>query len=146
MRKIFFALSFLAFALILAGCKSNFNDNSRTVTIDGQKFNLQIAKTEQQRETGLMNQKNLEENSGMLFLFDQKTTQTFWMKNTLVPLQILFIDGCRVVDIQEMTVENDPSYPKNSYTSRSSVDKVIELNSKTVPDNIAGQSIQELCN
>jgi len=67
------------------------------------------------------------------------------MKNTLIPLQIIFIDECRIVDIQEMAVEKDPLNPVNRYTSKLPVDKAIELYSGSVPNDLR-QTIQELCN
>lgn len=119
--------------------------NPKTVTIDNQEFSLEIAQNQQEREVGLMDRKILPPNQGMLFLFDQKEIQSFWMKNTLIPLQIIFVDGCKIVDIQEMAVEKDPANPKIHYLSKFPVDKVIELNSESVPINIVGQEIQELC-
>ncbi len=140
--KIFLVL---LFGLILAGCRSNFNDNSKKVTIDGREFHLEVAKTDQEREKGLMDRTTLAGDSGMLFLFGQKSIQNFWMKNTLIPLQIIFIDECRIVDIQEMAVEKDPLNPVNRYTSKLPVDKAIELYSGSVPNDLR-QTIQELCN
>lgn len=67
------------------------------------------------------------------------------MKNTYIPLQIIFIDGCTVVDIQEMTVEKNPANPEKLYRSKHPADKVIELNSQSVSEKIIGLKINELC-
>ncbi len=51
---------------------------------------LQVAKTEDQRERGLMGVTKLSPHTGMLFVFDQDAPVEFWMKNTLVPLDMVF--------------------------------------------------------
>ncbi|HET8541823.1 MAG TPA: DUF192 domain-containing protein [Anaeromyxobacter sp.] len=53
---------------------------------------VEIARTEPERRQGLMNRASLPETAGMLFLFDRTSVHTFWMKNTLIPLDIIFID------------------------------------------------------
>jgi len=142
--KYFLFLAIACFSLILAGCKANFNNDLKAVTLGGSKFNLEVAETSDELETGLMDRKQLGKDSGMLFVFEKKEVQDFWMKNTLIPLQIIFIDGCKIVDIQEMAVEKNPANPVNHYTSKSPADKAVELNSESVPNDLR-QTIQELC-
>jgi uncharacterized membrane protein (UPF0127 family) len=60
-------------------------------------FNVRIANNDQTREKGLMGVKNLPEDQGMLFVFDDMTSAQFWMKDTLIPLDMVFIDGKGVV-------------------------------------------------
>ena len=54
-------------------------------------INLEIAKTEKQRRTGLMHRDKLVKNSGMLFVFEQENVQRVWMKDTLISLDVIFI-------------------------------------------------------
>jgi hypothetical protein len=52
---------------------------------------LQVANTEEQRETGLMSVTDLPVHTGMVFVFDQDSPVEFWMKDTLVPLDMVFV-------------------------------------------------------
>jgi hypothetical protein len=54
---------------------------------------LEIATTEQQREQGLMNRTHLAPHSGMLFVFPSDQPVSFWMKNTLISLDMVFVDA-----------------------------------------------------
>jgi uncharacterized membrane protein (UPF0127 family) len=67
----------------------------------------EIARTGAERAQGLMYRKELEDGSGMLFVFDRDEILSFWMKNTLIPLSIAYIasDG-RIVEIYDMEPGN----------------------------------------
>jgi uncharacterized protein len=56
-------------------------------------LHVQIAETAPAQETGLMNVKKMPDQVGMAFLFDPPTSTPFWMKDTLIPLDIAFWDG-----------------------------------------------------
>lgn len=56
------------------------------------KFSVEIARTFEQRARGLMFRKNMIQSHGMLFLFEQNQMVSMWMKNTFIPLDIIFID------------------------------------------------------
>lgn len=62
------------------------------IEIGDKEYNVKIAKTEEEREKGLQNIKELPEDEGMLFIFDNPQTVGFWMKDTLIPLDIIFIN------------------------------------------------------
>jgi uncharacterized membrane protein (UPF0127 family) len=63
----------------------------------------ELARTDRERETGLMFRTELEDGKGMLFIFEHDQVLSFWMKNTLIPLSIAYIayDGT-IVDIRDM--------------------------------------------
>ena len=125
----------------LVGCTTK----KMLVNISGKSYQLEIAQTPQERKAGLSGRKAIKNNSGMLFLFEKSETLSFWMKDTVIPLQIVFINGCTIVDIQEMAVEADPANPQKKYHSKSPADKAIELNPNTVSIDNIGTSIQDLC-
>ena len=75
---------------------SNFPQTTLTIiTPNGRQhlFNIWVADTDAHREQGLMMVKTLTPNTGMLFIFDQPERIQMWMKNTLIPLDMLFIDA-----------------------------------------------------
>lgn len=78
------------------------NDGAPKVCIKNKCFNVEIAQTQKEKEAGLMNRKYLDPDKGMLFLFKNEGIYNFWMKNTLIPLDIIWIDkNKKVVFIKE---------------------------------------------
>jgi hypothetical protein len=64
---------------------------------------VEVAKTPEERDRGLMGRKHLGKDEGMLFIFEAEDYHGFWMKDTLLPLSIAFIDrNGRIVGITDM--------------------------------------------
>ncbi len=101
----------------------------RVITARGEhKFQVWIAENEQSRAQGLMFIKELAANQGMLFLFDRPRFTSFWMKNTYLSLDIIFIDPAGLVvnvakDTTPLSIE--------SVESAAPVTAVLELNAGT---------------
>ncbi len=104
--------------LIVAGCASAQSrvPRGRVVFPDGSAVSVEIADTEPVRERGLMFRTALAPNEGMIFVFPQAGYYPFWMKNTLIPLDMLWLDARgRIVSIAASVppckADPCPSYP-----------------------------------
>jgi len=144
MKKLSYLITVLLLVLITFVILSQKPQKAKVV-LDNRDFYLVVSNSFAARQKGLANLKSLPHNEGMLFIFDNKEVQHFWMKDTYIPLQIIFIDGCEIIEIKEMAVETDPANPQKSYRSSSPADKAIELNSGSVDKDVIGTKINELC-
>jgi len=79
--------------------------------IDKILIKAEVASTQASQQLGLMYRKTMPEQSGMLFVFEQKAGHCFWMKNTLLPLSIAFIDDDgKIVNIEEMKPQTEENH------------------------------------
>lgn len=100
------------------------NDNKNLLN-----FKIAIADNYKKREQGLMNIKKLPEDHAMLFIFDNPQIAGFWMKNTLIPLDIIFVDQSnKIVNI----AKNNKPLSENLISSKYEIDKTIEVNAGIV--------------
>ena len=83
-------------------------------------FLIEVAKTQEEQAKGLMYRKSLEKTGGMLFVLDKPRTVNFWMKNMMMPLDMIFInENFKIVDIKHhaqpcpQSVSNCPFYSSN---------------------------------
>lgn len=95
----------VAFALSRGTNLLNFNlvggGNSQTVTIGKKTYGVTVAKTDAERQHGLSGKTNLAPGKGMLFIFPTKDKYGFWMNDMKFPIDIIYIDDKKVVDLVE---------------------------------------------
>jgi len=74
-----------------------------TISIKGQALTVELAATPAARTCGLSQREDLPQHQGMLFIFPETGPQTFWMKDTRIPLSIAFLDDSgKIINIQDM--------------------------------------------
>ena len=82
-------------------------------------FNVEVAKTIEERRIGLMYRKKLLNNEGMLFIFPREKIIQLWMKNTYIPLDVIFISENKViVDIKKNMEKLSETIVKSKVKSR----------------------------
>jgi uncharacterized protein len=94
----------------------------------GQTIMLEVARTSQEQSTGLMNRTELGKDRGMLFVFSPPRPVSFWMKNTLIPLDMIFVSNgvVKYIGAQALPCKQDPC-PTYGPDPRTDIDGVIEL-------------------
>jgi len=82
------------------------------IRVAGIEIQVEIADDDEERSRGLMYRESLPEDQGMLFVYTDERTLSFWMRNTLIPLDIAYIDReGRIVDIQHMEPQDAATHP-----------------------------------
>ncbi len=89
------------------------------------KINIEIADNDGERQQGLMNRSVMSNTQGMLFIFDVEEPQAFWMKNTILPLDIIYVNAkMEIVSI----AENTTPFSEQSIPSHFPAQYVVEVN------------------
>lgn len=115
-----------ALLLLLVGCESQTGSGLPTVPvrIGSKTFTLEVADSTQTRTYGLMRRDSMPDDHGMLFVFGRQEPLSFWMKNTRIPLDIIYVDAAgRVVSVKQMK-----PYDLNGTPSDGPAQYAIELN------------------
>ena len=107
-RRLQVLLALLAIAALPA-----FADTPMRTTvlkIGAHHIKVEVAQTDEQREKGLMFRKQLGRDDGMLFIFDEPAYHAMWMKNTLIPLSVAFLDAqgtiLNILDMEPQTLDS----------------------------------------
>jgi uncharacterized membrane protein (UPF0127 family) len=102
----------------LAGCASDSTES--WVEVGGQRYQVEVAKSLEERQRGLMFRDEMATNRGMVFVHEAETPQAYWMKNTRIPLDILYLDSKRRLVTQQRDVppcsagDRCPPYPSDA--------------------------------
>lgn len=107
---------------VLIACTS-----SQYIEIGDTKVSVEVPETPAEMARGLMHREYLAEDSGMLFVFDKEKKHSFWMKNTLIPLDMIFINSENTIaDI--LAAEPCKEDPCKSYIPKAEAKYVLEVN------------------
>ena len=125
------AVKSLLLALALLGSSALFAQNAPQLDLQRTMLNAgmyqitaQVAQTPQQREVGLMFRKEMPQQEGMIFIFEEPSQQCFWMKNTLLQLTAAFVaDDGTIVNLADMKPQTT-----DSHCSTKPVRYVLEMN------------------
>ncbi len=93
---------------------------------NGTTLTFEVARTVQEQEWGLSHRTSLPLNQGMLFVFPTPSIYTFWMKDTLIPLDIVWINHDQIVDSVTLQPQQGNDIPQ--YTPHVQADRVLEVN------------------
>lgn len=105
---------------------NNKESNLVDITIGDKKYKVEIADTPKKQEKGLMGRESLPEDQGMLFIYDEPQDLSYWMKNTLISLDIIFIDD----DMEVVSVKQGQPMSEEPITE-DDVQYVLEVNSNS---------------
>lgn len=117
-------MNIAAIPLFFFGLFSSEGFETAELSLSGRLYQVEIADEPHEQIRGLMGHDHLEDNHGMLFLYDEDRVVQFWMKNVLIPLDLIFLDNCgTVIQLHENAQPDDPSIIE----SMSPVRAVLEL-------------------
>lgn len=75
------------------------------------RIEAEVAATDQNRQTGLMQRKSMAPQHGMLFVFPQPNTYCMWMRNTLIPLSVAFLDDeGKIINVEDMQPQTEDNH------------------------------------
>lgn len=97
------------------------------IYLKGNKLNIEVAESDDERFRGLSGRESLCDNCGMLFNFETKERQNFVMRDMKFPLDIIFIDDDQIINIAS-NLAPEGHNPKNIYSSISDANQVLEVN------------------
>ena len=125
MKKNWWLIIILVVALIVT-FPYVFKKTKPQVIINDKTFNIELAKTSAELTKGLSNRDYLAPDAGMLFIFSKTDIWPFWMKDTRIPLDIIWIQNNKIVDITTLQPQNGDNIPE--YSPKEKANYVLEIN------------------
>jgi hypothetical protein len=126
MEKIFLILICLALILFFLTPRTDKNHQIK-IKINQSIIDAEVADNPLARYRGLSNRPDLCEKCGMLFVFPIKVTQIFSMRRMIFPLDIIWLDGNKIIKIDKNLLPEDADY-KHTYSSSAPSNRVLEVN------------------
>ncbi len=131
-NRRFFRACGLLMILLAVGCVSSWSQAKKDKFIklylpDGKSIATELAVTDEERQLGLMYREKIDPDQGMLFVFGEEGIQSFWMKNTLISLDMIWLDKEKRVVHIETDVPPCKADPCPSYSSNIPAMYVFEL-------------------
>jgi uncharacterized membrane protein (UPF0127 family) len=117
----------LVFILIIPACTSGQQKMVIHSASGDHQVKVEVVSDPADQMRGLMYRRSLGKDSGMLFIFRREEPQSFWMKNTLIPLDMIFISRSLVI-VDIATMQPCITDPCPDYTSRQPAQYVLEVN------------------
>jgi uncharacterized protein len=143
-KKYYFFTAIILFAVFFLVYSFYYQDNNRgqslfkglfsvpvemsRVCFEEACFDVEIADTTYKQQRGLMNRESLEKNKGMLFVFEKENIHKFWMKNTLIPLDMIWIDGNRKIIYIQKNAQPCKAEPCEIFGPDENAKYVLEIN------------------
>lgn len=122
-----FRFAGVACLAVLAATQA-FAAKAPSVEIKGKTYSIELAEDDASRAHGLMDRTHMDADHGMLFVFQDDTPRAFWMKNTKIPLDMLFFDAERKLVSVQHNVPPCTADPCPAYSSGAPARYVLELN------------------
>ena len=127
MKRLLVSAPILGLALIAGSALAAHAAKTPSVALHGKTFSTELALDDASREHGLMDRTRLAADHSMLFVFPQSEPRFFWMKNTLIPLDILYFDKDRRLISISADAQPCKADPCKVYSSYGSTQYVLEL-------------------
>ena len=131
-KKVLFFLATLVFIAVFMLVIIRKSESRPTLYIGNAKIFVNFANTDEERQKGLSGRDNLAEKEGLLFVFDKDSNPGFWMKDMLIPIDIIWINDGKIIQIDK----NVPPPPLGTsltdlaiYRASIGIDYVLEVNS-----------------
>lgn len=114
--------------------RGKFSQDCSTDDPKAEVYHLEVVRSESATRQGLSGRKKpLGKNEGMLFVFERPEAMGFWMKETYIPLQLVWISPYgSLLGVQEMQVEKDPKKPTKTYAAPGLLSAAIEFAPGTI--------------